>query len=174
MKSNLNKLVKKKILLMKKCCTKTNIINPMTKFGGASVEINPSIEVIDDWIENYVPVKDLFFLSQEPSTFTIDFKDVLVIPENEFFNHDVYKQLHYMNSYEYWNIKNVLYVIVAEKDWIELLPKDKKKLILHEQVKCHRGLIFPLTFFEHMRSVPHEYIIEEQIVIQRAMWEQWT
>ena len=140
------------------------------------MQIKPTKDVLDDWIENYVPIRDLFFLSQEPSTFNIDLRDVLVIPEEEFFGHYnyVYKQLHYLNSYTYWIKSDVQYVIVAKKNWIEQLPSDQKKLILQEQVKCQRGLVFPITFIENITSVPSDYIIEGQIIIQRAMWEQWN
>lgn len=138
------------------------------------MKIKPTKDVLENWIEHYVPDKDLFFLSQEPSTFNIDLRDVLVIPEKEFFNHYVYKQLHYLNSYTYWHRNNVQYVIVAEKNWVEQLPSDKKKLILQEQIVCQRGLVFPITFIENITSVPPEYIIEGKVIIQRAMWERWN
>lgn len=137
------------------------------------MKITPTKDIIEAWIEQYVPNKDLFFISQEPSALSIDLKDVLVIPKQEFSDHTVYKQLHYLNSYELWKIKNVLYVLVAEKHWIEKLSKDEKQLLLNEQVKCQRGLVFPLTLMEHIEDIPLDYVVEGHLVIQRAMWEQW-
>lgn len=60
----------------------------------------------------------------------LDLSNVLVMPKDEFYEHSVYQQPDYVNSYEYWNIKNAQYVIVAESDWIELLDAEQRQFIL--------------------------------------------
>lgn len=84
--------------------------------------------------------------------------DILAIPIDEFFSHSTYSQIHYMNSYEYWNIKYAKYVIVAESNWIEQLSKEEKKFILTAQVQCKRGMTVPISFIHNIKDIPVDYI----------------
>ncbi|KGR86220.1 hypothetical protein CD32_07465 [Lysinibacillus odysseyi 34hs-1 = NBRC 100172] len=45
--------------------------------------------------------KTCFFLSKEHLNNEIDFKDVLLMPIDEFYNHSTYGQLKFVNSYGY-------------------------------------------------------------------------
>ncbi|WPK13334.1 hypothetical protein R6U77_06570 [Lysinibacillus louembei] len=72
----------------------------------------------------------MIFLSVEDLERKLDLSNVLVMPKDEFYEHSVYQQPDYVNSYEYWNIKNAQYVIVAESDWIELLDAEQRQFIL--------------------------------------------
>ncbi|MEK4130268.1 hypothetical protein NYE67_11335 [Solibacillus sp. FSL W8-0474] len=134
------------------------------------MRIKPTKKVLLSWIDKYVPEKDLFFLSKEILN-KIDVKDVLLMPIDEFFNHNSYGQLNYVNSYEYWNIKNAQYVIIAESEWIERLPEEQRQLILNSQVLCERGLVLPVSFIHEIEKIPSSFVIKGNVVIQRSMWE---
>lgn len=133
--------------------------------------IKPDKNVLKSWSNLYVPDKDLFFITKALLDSDIDFTDVLVMPKEEFYKHNTYKQLHYVNSYEYWNIRNIQYVVVAEKEWIETLSQRSQKLIFKMQIQCERGLVVPVRFIENIDMFPSLYIQDGNIIIQRLMWE---
>lgn len=135
------------------------------------MKIQPTKNVLISWMNNYVPEKDLFFLSKEHLNNEIDFNDVLLMPIDEFYNHSTYGQLNYVNSYEYWNIKNVQYVIIAEKEWIESISVEIKQFILNSQVQSERGLVLPVSFIQEIKKIPSDYVVNGYVVIQRSMWE---
>ncbi|WP_442601786.1 hypothetical protein [Paenibacillus sp. KN14-4R] len=135
------------------------------------MKIKPTPKVLLSWIDRYVPEKDLFFLSKEHLNHEIDFTNVLLMPIDEFNNHSTYRQINYANSYEYWNIKNAQYVIIAEKEWIETLTEEKKRMILNAQVQSERGLVLPAAFVHELEKIPPGYLINEHVIIQRSMWE---
>ncbi|PIH61070.1 hypothetical protein [Paenibacillus sp. LK1] len=91
------------------------------------MKIKPGKKVLLSWMDCYVPEKDLFFLSKEHLDYEFDFTDVLLMPKEEFYNHSTYRQVNYVNGYEYWNIKNDDYVIIADKEWIEAIPEEQKR-----------------------------------------------
>ncbi|MFD1445114.1 hypothetical protein [Oceanobacillus profundus] len=132
--------------------------------------IKPTKKVLLSWMVSYVPERDLFFLSKEHLN-KIDFTDVLLMPIGEFYSHNTYQQLNYVNSYEYWNIKNAQYVIIAEKEWIEKISKKEQQLILNLQVQCERGLVLPVKFIDEIDKVPSDYVLNGHVIIQRSMWE---
>ncbi|WP_391201367.1 hypothetical protein [Psychrobacillus sp. L4] len=142
-----------------------------------NVQIQPSQEQIDHWIEKYVPEEDLFFLREEDLLNLEEYlHDVLVIPKDEFFNHSSYSQIQLVNSYEYWRISNdIRYVIVAQPDWISSLNSEVKSVLLQIQVDMGRGLILPLSLFFEPDEVPAEYIVKEKgvqyAVLQNDMWK---
>lgn len=135
------------------------------------MEIKPPKNILLSWMDSYVPEKDLFFLSKEHLTNEIDFKDVLLMPIDEFYNHSTYGQLNYVNGYEYWNIKNAQYVIIAEKEWIECISEEIKQFILNLQVQSERGLVLPVSFIKDIEKIPSSYVMNGHVVIQRSMWE---
>lgn len=135
------------------------------------MKIKPTKKVLLSWMDSYVPEKDLFFLSKEQLNNEIDLKDVLLMPIDEFYNHSTYGQLNYLNSYEYWNIKNAQYVIIAEKEWIESRSVEVKQLILNSQVQRERGLVLPVSFIQEIEKIPSSYVVNGHVVIQRSMWE---
>ncbi|MGE7024572.1 hypothetical protein [Solibacillus cecembensis] len=96
------------------------------------MNIKPTADVLTTWIESYVPKKDFFFLSLDGMEKGVDFSDALIMPINEFYNHNTYSQISYINSYEYWNIKNAHYVVIAENEWIEQLSEADRAFILNE------------------------------------------
>ncbi|MCA0987419.1 hypothetical protein [Guptibacillus algicola] len=140
------------------------------------VEIVPTKEQIKSWMKEFVPKKDFFFVKEKDlPTFNHHLNEVLLIPSDEFFRHPSYRQVELSNSYTYWNIsKDVDYVIAAHSSWIENLNKEKKRVILNNQIKVNRGLIMPLSYFIDETLVPEEYIFEETegelVVIQHDMW----
>ncbi len=122
-------------------------------------------------MECYVPEKDLFFLGKDFYNKEIDLTSVLVMPVDEFFKHSTYTHINYVNSYEYWNIKNVEYVLIAEKNWIENLSNEARNYILFSQLVCERGLTLPVAFVEEIEKVPSKYVVNGHVVIQRDMWD---
>ncbi|MDN4603225.1 hypothetical protein P5G61_18445 [Paenibacillus sp. F6_3S_P_1C] len=134
------------------------------------MKIKPGKKVLRSWVDCYVPEKDLFFLSKEHLDYKFDFTDVLFMPKDEFYNHSTYRQVNYVNGYEYWNIKNVDYVIIAEKEWIETIPEDKKRSLLNAQVQSKRGLVFPVAFVHDLAEIPASYLIDGHVILQRFMW----
>ncbi|WP_391115846.1 hypothetical protein [Psychrobacillus sp. L3] len=142
-----------------------------------NIQIQPSPEQIELWIEQYVPEEDLFFLREEDLLTLEDYlHEVLVIPKDEFFNLSSYSQIQLVNSYEYWRISNdIQYVIVAQPDWITNLNLEVKIALFHIQVEMGRGLILPLSLFSIPDEVPTEYLVkqkgEQYVVLQYDMWK---
>ncbi|MCJ7843541.1 hypothetical protein MUB24_22230 [Lederbergia sp. NSJ-179] len=134
------------------------------------MKIKPTKDNLQEWTEIYVPEKDLFFLTKD-NLKEIDVSDVLLMPSDEFFNHSTYRQINYVNSYLYWKIKNVHYVIIAEKNWIESISAEEQRLIFNSQMQCGRGLVIPISFVDELEKIPSNYIVNQNIIIQRAMWE---
>ncbi len=66
--------------------------------------------------------------------------------------------------------------MIAESHWIEQLPKEERQFILTAQVQCERGLVIPTSFIHTIDDIPADYIQNEYVVLQRAMWEnlKWT
>lgn len=120
----------------------------------------------------------MFFLrSKDIAMFEEYLQGVLVIPQEEFFNHSSYKQIQLVNSYEYWNIsKEVAYVIVARPDWVNRIPVQLKKELFKVQVEVKRGLIYSISLFHNEDLIPKDHIIENRdeklVVIQNDMWNQ--
>ena len=140
------------------------------------VQIEPTSEQVDKWIEKYVSNNDLFFIGEEDLiTFGEYLSEVLVIPKDEFFNHSSYLQIQLANSYEYWQLsKNVQYIIVAQGEWIESIPSEDKKILLRLQAYMGRGLILSLSSFSNPNEIPLDYIVEyngeHRVILQNEMW----
>ena len=141
-------------------------------------KLQPTSDTIKEWINTYVPDKDLFFL---PDTNFTSFKEyidnALVIPHEEFKNHSSYKQVQFANSYEYWNLsKDVAYVLVAPPGWVNHLPAEKKIELFHIQVEVGRGLIHPISDFSGDISSLRDNVVkvkgEGYVVLHKAMWEE--
>lgn len=143
-----------------------------------TVKIAPSKEQVSNWIENFVPKIDLFFVEEiDLIMFAEYLSEVLVVPREEFFAHPSYKQIQFINSYTYWKISaKAKFVIVAQPDWITNLPEQKRREILSIQYKMGRGLIFPLSLFPSISPLPEEYVVEEKLekflVIQYNIWNE--
>ncbi|WP_430787334.1 hypothetical protein VBD025_16175 [Virgibacillus flavescens] len=142
------------------------------------IEIQPSKEIIEKWIRDYVPEKDIFFLP-EKNLKSIDgyLQNALVIPREEFFQHKSYNQIQLANSYESWNISlEAEYVIVAPPDWVNSLPSKTKAQLFHIQKEMGRGLIYPVLDLSIEASFFKDYIIEVDeayfLILQRAMWDE--
>ncbi|MFS0780596.1 hypothetical protein [Bacillus sp. 1P06AnD] len=136
------------------------------------MKLIPTDSDIQFWIDTYVPLKDLFFITEvDLEKLNIDVRHVLLMPSKEFFQHPSYSQIGFVNSYEYWNIKKCTYVIVARPEWIEQLPEKKRAYLLNVQIEIGRGLVWPISFFEKGVNLPSRYIVGESIVIQRNMWD---
>ena len=137
-----------------------------------------------DWIKAFVPENDLFFLPEkELACFKDYLSNVLVIPQEEFFEHSSYKQIQLVNSYEYFNLSKevIKYILVAPSEWVNDLPANKKSDLFHIQKEVGRGLIYSisdLSIDTSVFSVLKENIIEvngeDFLVIQKAMWEALT
>lgn len=140
-----------------------------------NIEIHPTQQQIDTWIEKHVPEKDLFFLREEDLTiFKNNLQGTLVIPRDEL-RYSSYNQIQWVNSYTTWAIsKDFQFVLVAQPDWITTLPLPDKEALFRVQQEAGRGLIFPITYFTEMAALPNDHVInvngEQVIVIQKDMW----
>lgn len=140
------------------------------------IQIEPLQEQINTWIERHVPEKDLFFLKeQDLIVFKSDLEGAIVIPRKEFFGHSSYNGIQWMNSYMYWTIsKDVQYVIIAQANWINTLPREQKESLLRIQHHMGRGLLFSLSYFSKTDALNKEYIFKEGdlegLIIRRDMW----
>lgn len=143
-----------------------------------TVYMSPTKEQVRNWIENFVPKIDFFFVDEDDlAMLTEHLSEVLVVPRKEFFEHNTYNQIQFVNGYMYWGIsKDVKYVIVAEPNWIGKIPKQIKRELLFNQFKVGRGLVFPMSILPFSSSIPEEYIFEEKgeklLIIQRYMWDE--
>ncbi|MCM3356821.1 hypothetical protein [Psychrobacillus sp. MER TA 171] len=140
----------------------------------------PSNEHFKSWINQYVPEKDLFFIKEE-DLFILELylTEVLIIPKNEFYEHSSYNYIQLVNSYEYWNIDDdIQFVIVAEPDWFNKLPNEKKKILNARQVDINRGLVLPLPSLPESISLIENHIVikndQVYIVLQSQMWTSLT
>lgn len=144
------------------------------------MNIQPSETQLKNWVEQYVPEKDLFFIQEESlSLFEEEIGPVLLIPKGEFFNHASYRQIQLANSYEYWNLsKEANFVIVASGKWITELPPSKKERLLQIQLKMNRGLIFPLSYFSEAPLFVKENVVNEKedewIVLTADLWKRMS
>lgn len=140
-------------------------------------EIHPSDEQLAYWTNNFVPEKDIFYVQEEDlQNLKSNLKEVLVIPEREFFQHDSYRQIQIQNSYIYWQrSKKIAFVIVADPCWVTELPTEKKTAIFGKQVNLNRGLVLSASFFHKLNDIPKDHIVtgrgEQVVVLQRDMWE---
>ncbi|WP_153978083.1 hypothetical protein [Paenibacillus xylanilyticus] len=140
------------------------------------IKIEPPNDVIDHWLEIYVPVREFLFLKEEDLSLIADsLSRTLIIPKEEFFNHASYKQIQLVNSFEYWNLSNeVQYVVISNSEWFANLSRNVQKQINHIQFELNRGLILPLTPFCSNYSFPEEYLVqgqeEQYIVLHREIW----
>lgn len=140
------------------------------------IEIQPTQEQIEIWIQKHVPEKDMFFIEeQDLATFAEYIDETLVIPRKEFVQHSTYNTIQFINSFTTWRIsKKAQFIIVSQPSWITNLPEHKRRELLGIQVKVERGLIFPLSLFSSVNDIPKEYIIEDNeenvVVIQSEMW----
>lgn len=138
--------------------------------------LEPTNTQILSWTETFVPNKDFFFLNKEHlRKFEMYTKDVLIVPEHEFFQHATYKQVQLVNSYAYWNLSGeVQVVLVAPPEWVESLPYYLKQELLTIQVKMKRGLV--LSNFDS--TLAGEYQIKGRghhyLVLQKAMWDRMS
>jgi hypothetical protein len=112
-----------------------------------NTNIQPTFDNINDWIKTFVPEKDLFFLPEnELDCFKEYLSNVLVIPQEEFFEHSSYKQIQFANSYEYWGIsKEVKFILVTPSEWVNKLPVNKRNDLFYIQKEVERGLIYPTS-----------------------------
>jgi hypothetical protein len=140
-------------------------------------KIQPTPDTIKQWIQTYVPDKDLFFLPEANlASFKEYLNNVLVVPHKEFMNHSSYKQVQLTNSYEYWNLsKDVTYVLVTPPGWVNHLPAEKKTDLFHIQVAVGRGLIHPISDSSvDTSSLSHNLIEverEKYLILHKAMWD---
>lgn len=64
-----------------------------------TIKLEPTKELVKNWIENFVPVKDLFFVEEKALAPLADhLSEVLVIPRKEFFEHSSYNQIQLVTS----------------------------------------------------------------------------
>lgn len=140
------------------------------------VEIQPTQEQIEVWVERLVPNKDLFFLTDEDlGMLENEIVGALVIPKDEFFRHSTYSSIQWVNSYMYWTVsKKVEYVLVAQPDWIITLSLEKRRRLLQRQSQHGEGLLLSLSCFSEVSQLPEEYIVEaeegEGVILRRDMW----
>lgn len=126
------------------------------------------------WIQTFVPELDLFFLEDSDlAIYKTDLAAVLVVPREEFMAHPLYRRLELANSYQYWNIAEQLsHVIVAQPEWIERMPPEKKSRLLKSQAESGRGLLFPAAL---LPGVPADSIVEldgaDVVVLQSSYWQ---
>ncbi|MCA0147203.1 hypothetical protein LCD52_00220 [Rossellomorea vietnamensis] len=141
-------------------------------------KLQPTQDILKEWIKAYVTDKDLFFL---PETNLASFKEylsnVLVVPHEEFKNHSTYKQVQLANSYEYWNLsKEVKHVLVTPPGWVNDLPDEKRNDLFRIQVEVNRGLIHPISDFSVDTSSNGNNVVEvngeKYLVLHKAMWEE--
>ncbi|WGG44618.1 hypothetical protein [Rossellomorea sp. DA94] len=141
-------------------------------------KLQPTQDILKEWIKAYVPDKDLFFL---PETNLASFKEylsnILVVPHEEFKNHSTYKQVQLANSYEYWNLSTeVKYVLVTPPGWMNHLPAEKINELFQIQVEVNRGLIHPISDFSVDTSSIGNNVVEvngeKYLVLHKAMWEE--
>ncbi len=137
------------------------------------MKIRPAREVLDIWMDIYLPDRDLFFIDQEDLGRIPDqvLEDVLVIEIDRFYQHPNYRVPNYTNSYEYWNIKGASHVIVARSHWIEVLDRQWASYILKRQVELNRGLVLLKSFLEDQEDFPEDYIVGDYLILQKNMWE---
>lgn len=142
-----------------------------------------SDETLISWDQELVPENDLFFFRTMEEVRALLPNDVLSMPRKEFFSHNAYSTINYINAYWYWNIsKAANYVCVLPPSLFPCLPDEKKKRILTIQQEVGRGLIVAANELKSVMDNPEnglqellEYYTfisndETYIAFQRDMW----
>ncbi len=139
--------------------------------------IAPTSHQIRNWIENYVPELDFFFVKKEQlSLFDGDLERALTVPKNEFFSHSIYGHIQMVNSFEYWNLSaEVEVAIVAHADWITRLESSRRQKLLAIQFDMGRGLIFPVSYFagveDHIEQMTTTKNGQAYVVVCSGFWK---
>ncbi|EMR07247.1 hypothetical protein C772_00892 [Bhargavaea cecembensis DSE10] len=141
-----------------------------------AVNIRPAEEQVEQWIDQYIPEKDLFFVD-EAMLENLDkhLDGVLIMPRKEFSGHSAYSQIQMNNSYMYWTLsKQATSVIVAPPDWLDQLPRQQRRTLLFNQCRMGRGMIFPMGLFPSAEEVLGDHVVEVEagtfVVIRKGMW----
>lgn len=140
-----------------------------------AVDISPTKRQLENWVQQFVPTTDLFFIEEYMMQRLQDYLEhVLIMPRSEFSAHPSYKQIQLINSYTYWRISTTATrVIIAPPHWIGQLPSSIRTELLQAQYQMGRGLCLPLSFFPSP-AIVRNYTIDVEgdhfVCLQSKIW----
>jgi len=108
---------------------------------------------------------DLFFIRQDfYDQHLQDFKEELILPKLDYYQHPVYSSIHAISSYQTWKI-TFDYVIVQQACWYENLPQNLQYDLLNEQRRNHNAMMYKdnlvtINFWHRMPKSWQDEMIE--------------
>lgn len=143
-----------------------------------SVMLTPSDAVVQEWLEQFVPADDLFFVDAGLLERVGTNQPILIIPREEFAAHPAYRDVSLSNTYTYWTIDQAAsHVIHAPKEWLARLSTELRNELLTYQAAVGRGLVFSVSDDQLSPSlIPYIVQIDAKtyVVMQRCAWELMT
>ncbi|MES5893638.1 hypothetical protein [Bacillus cereus group sp. RP43] len=112
--------------------------------------IQIEINILNKWIEQFLPEYDLFFFPAKYGTVVKHFNsNTLLMSKEEFSNHSIFNNIDSRNSYQVWNIhKDIQFVCVANPSLITQWDKETRKSIFQTQLEVNRGSIYKWDIIE--------------------------
>lgn len=108
---------------------------------------------------------DLFFIRQDfYDQHLQDFKEELILPKLDYYQHPIYSSIHAISSYQTWKI-TFDYVIVQQAGWYEDLPQNLQYDLLNEQRRNHNAMMYKdnlvtINFWHRMPKSWQDEMIE--------------
>ncbi|WNV17462.1 hypothetical protein [Bacillus sp. SI2] len=153
-----------------------------------SIQIETNI--LNKWIEQFLPEYDLFFFPKKYGTVVKHFtSNTLLMPKEEFSNHTIFNNIDSRNSYQVWNVhKDIQFVCVANPSLIMQWDKETRERIFQIQFEVNRGSIYEwdmiecvlegitspsskVTILQHVFPYSFTYDSKRYISMQKALWD---
>ncbi|MED1410704.1 MULTISPECIES: hypothetical protein [Bacillus] len=128
--------------------------------------IHIETNILNKWIEQFLPEYDLFFFSAKNECIVKYFtSNTLFMTKQEFFNHSIFNNIDNRNSYQIWNIhKDVNLICVANPNVITQLDNETRQIIFQIQLEVNSGSIYEWDFIELALQDIHSVSIRDSIL----------
>ncbi|HGH7182114.1 hypothetical protein [Bacillus luti] len=152
--------------------------------------IHIKTNILNKWIEQFLPEYDLFFFPAKYGTIVKHFtSNTLLLSKEEFSNHSIFNNIDSRNSYQVWNIhKDIQFVCVANPSLITQWDKETRESIFQIQLEVNRGSIYEwdiiesvlndiqsasikATTLQHVSLYSFEYGSKRYISLQKSLWD---
>ncbi|MED0963541.1 hypothetical protein [Bacillus paramycoides] len=128
--------------------------------------IHIETDILNKWIEQFLPEYDLFFFSAKNECIVKYFtSNTLFMTKQEFFNHSIFNNIDNRNSYQIWNIhKDINLICVANPNVITQLDNETRQIIFQIQLEVNSGSIYEWDFIELALQDIHSVSIRDSIL----------
>ncbi|EJS76824.1 hypothetical protein [Bacillus cereus] len=152
--------------------------------------IHIETNILNKWIEQFLPEYDLFFFPAKYGTVVKHFtSNTLLMSKEEFSTHSIFNNIDNRNSYQVWNIhKDIQFVCVTNPILITQWSKETRESIFQTQLEVNRGSIYEWDIIESVLNyIPSasikattlqqvslysfEYGAQRYISLQKSLWD---